>query len=327
MIKKICTIYHGDDWHKDTPFSNPEDPTKRSFEEFYTIGTEKYNIKFYRACIKWFDVEKNHFKKAWTFEDGVWKKIEKPVAVDAIFDKVTGKRDHELFELKTKISQKTPMLNHPLFRVITNDKLSQYMLFKKHMPKTILVNNYPELDSAIKKTSSEKIVLKPLHGSGGFGIYIGEKNDIPQKSELEFPMIVQEFIISTKGIPGFSKEEEVSDLRLIYTDHQFVYALSRIAKKGSLFTNFHQGAHAILVPENKIPQNVIEMAQEVKEILSTFPHANYSLDFIFDDSGEAFLVEMNTTPGFDLLHIVGDDATKNKNLSTFIDSMNKITHK
>ncbi|PID52698.1 MAG: hypothetical protein CR972_00625 [Candidatus Moraniibacteriota bacterium] len=327
MVKKICTIYYGDDWHKKVPFNSQNNPTKKSFEEFYTQAQNEFGVIFYRASLKWFNVQKNYFTKAWTFDGKNWIKINKPVSVDVIYDKVKGSRDYDLLGLKKEIMQKTPIYNHPLFRTITNDKLSQYMLFQDCMPKTLLANTYSELKDALKKIPDKKVVIKPLHGSGGFGIYIGDKDGALKEDSFTFPVIIQEFIKSTKGIPGFSQKDEVSDLRLIYVDHELIYALSRIAAKDSLFTNFHQGATAVLVPENKIPQSIIKLSQKIQKTLSVFPHANYSLDFIFDDNAKPFLVEMNTTPGFDLLHIVGDDEIKKKNLSAFINAASKVANK
>lgn len=322
MKKNIVIIYSGDDWHKKTPFSKKSLDTKLSFEDWYERAV-KYNIKFYRASIDWFDKDKNIFTKAWTFEKDEWKKISKNIKPHAIYDKTRGKNDYLSFEMKMDTFKKTPILNHPLFRTITNNKLSQHMLFGEYMPSTALANNKKELSNSFKKIEGSQVVIKPLHGSGGFGIFIGKKTDA-QKKRLAYPVIVQKFIKSTKGIPGFSKKNEIADLRLIYTDHKLVYALSRIAKKGSLFTNFHQGAKAVLVPKNKIPENVLILSKKIVEKLSIFPHANYSLDFIFDNNEKPILVEMNTTPGFDLLRIVGTEKIKKDNFELFIKSVNEM---
>ncbi len=318
MTKKIVIIYSGDDWYKNNPLSTAPE-TRLSFEDWYERA-DQYNIKFYRASINWFDQKKGVFKKSWTFEDDKWIKISNSIKPAAIFDKTAGKYDYITFEQKMEIFKKVPILNHPLFRTITNNKLSQYMLLGDYMPQTLLANNKKELSNALKNLKGSKVVIKPLHGSGGFGIFIGNKVDALKK-RFTYPVITQEFIISTKGIPNFSQKDEVADLRLIYTDHKLVYALSRIAKKGSLFTNFHQGASAILVPKNKIPKNVQKMAKNITKKLSVFPHANYSLDFIFDNNKKPILVEMNTTPGFDLLRIVGTKQIKKLNFELFVKSI------
>ena len=275
-----------------------------------------------RGSRKWYEKEKNIFKKAWAYRDKKWIKIKKPIKPDLIFDKIMGKRNYELLDFKVEVSKKTKFFNNPLFRVTVDNKLTQYLILSEYMPKSFLANDKKELKRAIEKVKSNKVVVKPFHGSGGFGIRIDNKKNI-LKYRFNYPVFVQEFIKSEKGIPGFSKKREVADLRMIYMNHKLIYSLSRIAKKGSLFTNFHQGAVAVLVPQKKIPKSVKKMARKIVRKLSVFPEANYSLDFIFTNTGKPLLVEMNTTPGFDLLHIVGDEKIKERNFKEFISVLSK----
>lgn len=313
-LKKIVVIYYGDDWKKDIPFISV--PTRESFQDWHIRGL-KNNIEMYRASFRWYDEGKNIFKKSWAYRNGKWIKINKPIKPDLIFDKIKGRWDFPLFDKKMKVLSKVKIFNHPLFRTILDNKLSQYIIFSEFMAESFLANDDHDLKRAIKKIKSPKVVLKPLYGSGGIGITINEKNKTFDQ-KITYPIFVQEFIKSTRGIPGFSKNKEVSDLRMIFINHKMIYALSRIAKKGSLFTNFHQGATAILVPEKLIPPKAKEMANKIVKKLSIFSEANYSLDFIFTDSGKPILVEMNTTPGFDLLNIVGNEKIKERHFQEFI---------
>ena len=273
-------------------------------------------IEMYRARLKWYDLKQNVFVKAWAYRDKQWIKVEKPIEPDLIFDKIAGCHDYELFDYKIEITKKTKIFNHPLFRTMVNNKLSQYLALEEFMPESFIATSRVELENAVSRISSSKVVLKPLYGSGGFGIVIDEKEKI-LKSDIEYPVLVQEFIKS-QGIPGFSSGEKIADLRMVFMNHKLVYALSRIAKEGSLFTNFHQGAKAVLVPESSIPESADEMAKKIIKKLSIFPEAHYSLDFIFDDQQQPILLEMNTTPGFDLLYELGDEKVKEKNYREFI---------
>ncbi len=322
MKRKIVVLYSGDDWEKEKPFDKNTIDTRLSFEEWYEMAND-YDIKFYRASIDWFDEKTGKFLKSWTFEDGKWIKIDNPIKVHAIYDKTVGSNNYVTFDKKMNMYLEVPIINHPLFRTITHNKFSQYMLFGKYMPMTLLANNKKELIETFDKIKGEKVVIKPLHGSGGFGIFIGKKSNA-FKEKLTYPVITQKFIKSTRGIPGFSQKDEVSDLRLIYTDNKIVYALSRIAKEGSLFTNFHQGANAVLVPRNKIPKSVEKIAEEITKILAVFKNNHYSLDFIFDDDEKPIFVEMNTSPGFDLLKIVGTEKIKKRNFELFVKSLDDI---
>jgi glutathione synthase/RimK-type ligase-like ATP-grasp enzyme len=313
-MKKMVVIYNENDWDKKIPFES--NPTRESFEDWHERGLEN-GIEMYRANIDWYDKKNCVFKKSWAYRDKKWLKIKTPVRADLIFDKLAGKYDYALFDLKMSICKDIKIFNHPLFRTMLDNKLSQYLFLSDFMPKSFLATNKKELVSTLGKISTTKVVVKPLYGSGGVGIIIEEKKKI-KPAKIEFPVLVQEFIKSEKGIPGFSKKEEVSDLRLIFINHKLIYALSRIARKGSLFTNFHQGAVAVLVLESEIPSSVKKLAQKIIDKLSIYPEANYSLDFIFTNSGKPLLVEMNTTPGFDLLNIVGTEEIKEKHFQNFI---------
>jgi len=306
----------GDDWKKDLPMPRSA-PTRESFEYWHELGL-KHGVEMFRGSIKWYDMKKNVFRKAWAYRDKKWIKIRKSIKPDMLFDKIKGVRDYALFDFKMEISKKVKIFNHPLFRTMFDNKLSQYLILEEFMPKSFLAIDRKSLKEAIGNISSKKVVLKPPYGSGGFGIKIVNKKQA-LKSKTDFPVFVQQFIKSEKGIPGFSKKDEIADLRMIYINHKLAYSLSRIAKKGSLFTNFHQGATAVLVPERSIPISARKIAKKIINKLSIFRDTNYSLDFIFTNSGKPILVEMNTTPGFDLLHIVGDEKIKEAYFKGFID--------
>ena len=315
----IVVIYYSNDWHKKSPLGSAP-ATRVSFEDWHERGVRN-NCELYRASIKWYDSEKNIFQKAWAYRDKKWIKVMGPIKPDMIFDKIMGKRNYSLLEFKLAVAQKTKVFNHPLFRTLLDNKLSQYLVLSEFMPKSFLATNKKELALVFKKVSTSKVVVKPLFGSGGFGIIIEEKEKAARK-KLSYPVLVQEFIDSQKGIPGFSKQKELADLRMVFMNHKLIYSLSRIAKDGSLFTNFHQGARAVLVPQKFIPKKAAEMARKITRKLSVFPEANYSLDFIFTEKSQPLLIEMNTTPGFDLLNIVGDEKIKEKNFQELLKIVN-----
>ncbi len=321
MKKNIVIIYFGDDWNKKIPLQKSI-PTREAFEDWHDRG-QKNSIEMYRASIDWYDYKKNVFIKAWAYRQEKWVKIEKPIKPHMIYDKTAGKYDYTLFDLKMRLTKKTKVFNHPIFRTMTNNKLAQYLILGDFMPKSFLATDKNNFTQALKKISTKKVVVKPIYGSGGFGIIIDEKSNIFKKNlKIEYPVFIQEFIESTKGIPGFSEKKEISDLRMIFINHKLIYALSRRAKDGSLFTNFHQGARVILVPKKLIPKSALKTAKKITRKLSVFPEAHYSLDFMFTNSGKPLLVEMNTTPGFDLLHLIGTEGIKKDNFDQLTNIIN-----
>lgn len=307
--KTVVVTYYSDDWHKAEPFSSTD--TRASFEYWHTNGLA-HGVDMYRASILWYDEKKRHFTKGWLFRDGVWKKVKKPIVPDLILDKVTSKRDYQLHGLKLRIAEHTKTFNHPNFRALFDNKLSQYMFFSEHMPPSFMVHNKQALKSSIDKIKTGRAVLKPLYGSGGFGILIDTKEKLVKK-RISYPVLLQEFVDGSDGIPG-NKNKALADLRIVFVNHKPTYALSRIAKKDSLFTNFHQGAHAEIIPINKIPATVRVMIKKIQHTLSAFPECHYSLDFLFTKKGKPLLMEMNTTPGFCLLHILGSEQIKKRDM-------------
>lgn len=313
-MKNIVIIYAGDDWEKIVPISNIG--TRLAIQD-WMIRSDKAGVNLYRASIKWYDLEKNVFTKAWRFRNGAWEKIESAISPDMIYDKVLSKYDYPMLDFKLQIAEKTLLFNSPLFRATFNNKLSQYVMFEEWMPVSRVANNKKELQNALEDIPSEKVVVKPLYGTGGFGIFIGEKEQ-SLKEEYCFPVLAQEFVLSEKGLPGISLRDEVADLRVVFCGGKISYALSRVAKKGSLFTNLHQGASGKMIDIEKIPNSVNEIIEKINKKIEVFPNAQYSLDFIFDNNGKPYFIEMNTCPGIDLVTILADEKTKQKNFEDVI---------
>lgn len=304
--KALFILYNEDDWGDVVPLQrSPE--TRISFEEFYTFSaTQGWDV--YRAHIDWYDEATGLFSRAWTFSSQSWEKKEHPPRPNAFFDKVAGKYDYALFEKKIRMSLQAPFINSPTFRTLFDNKFHQYLIFSEWMPLSFLAENRSQFIDTLKKIRTSKAVVKLLYGSGGKEVSIAEKSELLEET-FAFPVIVQEFI-PTAGVPGFSQKEEVADLRLVFINHQLVYALSRIAKQGSLFTNFHQGANAVLIPQEKIPAACMEAAESIMASLRHFERAHYSLDFMFTPEGAPIFIEMNTTPGFDLLRLVAPEEVR-----------------
>lgn len=315
--KSVVVIYAGDDWYKTAPITYEQ--TRAAFERWHEMAIER-NVQMYRASVEWYDAAAGSFSKAWAFRDGKWQKIEKEILPDLIYDKTPGACEHELFDLKMKMSERAIVFNSPLFRTMVDSKLSQYAMFSEYMPKTLVVSNEKELREGVEKISTSKIVAKPLQGSGGFGIIIGKKEEI-LKEKFSYPMLLQEFIKNNNGIPGFSGEGELADLRITYINHEPLYALSRIAQKGSLFTNMHQGATSKRVPLEMIPETVWAIAEKITDKLKMFSRAQYSLDFFFDEKGKPLFIEMNSVPGLCLIEALNDDELRQKDFDSFLSNL------
>ncbi len=71
-------------------------------------------------------------------------------------------------------------------------------------------------------------------------------------------------------------------------------------------------------PKKFIPHSALQTSKKIIDKLKIFPEANYSIDFLFSDARKPVLMEINTTPGFDLLHLVATEKIKEDNLRELI---------
>jgi len=106
---------------------------------------------------------------------------------------------------------------------------------------------------------------------------------------------LQEFIDSSKGVPGVS--HYLHDLRLVCVNEQIIYSYIREPKAGSFLANLAQGGRLIIVPRKKLPASLFPIIKQANEIFATFSPRIYSIDFMFDEKKKPWVVELNSMPG------------------------------
>jgi len=119
----------------------------------------------------------------------------------------------------------------------------------RNYPEKLLVLNYPDLtpptliarDLATLrefKHSHGDIILKPLYGNGGAGVFRLDPNDRNLASLHElFSGINREPLIAQKFVPDVAK----GDKRIILVDGQAVGAINRVPAEGETRSNMHAG--------------------------------------------------------------------------------------
>ena len=148
----------------------------------------------------------------------------------------------------------------------------------RNFPEKLLVLNYPQLMPATIITSRieviqefrEKygdIILKPLYGNGGAGVFKINYNDknfvalfeLFQMNSTE-PLIAQEFL--PEVING--------DKRIILLDGEILGAINRIPQKGEIRSNMHVGGKAVAtelsIDEIKICEQIGSTLKEHRQI-------------------------------------------------------------
>ncbi|MEI6728312.1 MAG: YheC/YheD family protein [bacterium] len=298
MNKKILVIYGKDDWESSTPSIDGVYNVK-GYEVFSDLAMEN-NTQIYRSFYKNIDPDSGRISKVWTFLNGLWQKQEVDFVPDLVIDRISAVDMYATMDFRQRLSQAVKLINDPIFSTLIADKYTQYLLFNEIMKKTNYIKNSEQLLREIVKHDS-KIVLKDLSGEGGKGVLILNKQDITQQyaRSLKYPLIMQDFLISEKGIPGVDKIPDnqifVADLRVMTIGNNIMFAVSRVAKKDSLFTNLAKGA--VFRKIDNIPKQCLQYVSKITHKLDTFGENILGIDFMFDNHGEAFLIEINSKPG------------------------------
>ena len=165
----------------------------------------------------------------------------------------------------------------------------------RNAPEKILVTEFPELMPPTLVTRDRKlihefraehgnIILKPLYGNGGAGVFFLQQGDQNLASLIElFEQSFREPFMVQKYLPDVRK----GDKRIIIIDGEPVAGLNRIPAEGEARSNMHVGGRPELSPLT---------AREL-EICATIGPALKERDMIFvgiDVIGD-YLTEINVT--------------------------------
>jgi glutathione synthase len=154
--------------------------------------------------------------------------------------------------------------------------------FKEFIPPTIISSNIEEIKKF--KEKHKDIIIKPLYGAGGEGVFYLQENDLNlnviTESALKLykaPIIAQKFI----------KEVKNGDKRILLLNGEFLGAVTRVSGKEDIRSNFHAGGAArksILSERDK------EICQKIAPELKKRGLFFVGIDVIGD-----YLTEINVT--------------------------------
>jgi glutathione synthase/RimK-type ligase-like ATP-grasp enzyme len=274
-----------------------EEPARIAYEGFSNLVKNKKKRELRIANPDDYDREEKVFKRGVFFDGKEWLIDEEGFRPLGIIDKMQSLREREYNYLKREIAANFPYINDPDFSLLFSSKLFHVLCFGDLIPRSFLISSSKDADFFLEKIESEKVVVKPLIGSGGEGVRIVDKKDLNLK-ELVMPVLFQEFIEADAQSIGMSGE--IADLRVVFVGEEISYVCTRVARKGSLMTNFHQGAQVKILDKKIIPVEVLKIIEKIQKQLIPFRKKFFSLDFIFDKKGKTWLVEINTRPGIDL---------------------------
>lgn len=140
--------------------------------------------------------------------------------------------------LLERLPKTTRVLNDPFWVRNSPEKLF-VLQFSSFMPKTLITSDIREIEDFRK--AQGPIILKPLYGNGGAGVFFLSEEDKNLNALAELfascynePMIAQEYLPAIKH----------GDKRIILIDGEPVGAIMRKAARGEVRSNLHVGGQA-----------------------------------------------------------------------------------
>jgi glutathione synthase len=133
------------------------------------------------------------------------------------------------------IMDKVLVVNHPVSVRNAPEKLVA-TLFPELMPPTLITKDIAEIKAFRERY--EDIIIKPLHGNGGSGIFHLKPGDSNLSSLIETmtliersPLMIQQYLPSVRN----------GDKRVIMIDGKAVGAVNRVPAEGEARSNLHVG--------------------------------------------------------------------------------------
>ena len=179
------------------------------------------------------------------------------------------------------IGQKTLIVNNPFWVRNLPEKLL-VLEFPDLIPETVISRDLEEIKRF--KNEFKDIIIKPLYGNGGAGIFRLREDDKNLTSLHElFSHMSSEPLIAQAFLPDVKK----GDKRIILVDGEPVGAINRVPKAGETRSNMHVGGKA--EPAN-LSQRDREICRSIGPILKNRGQVFVGIDVIGD-----YLTEINVT--------------------------------
>ncbi|SHJ00282.1 glutathione synthase [Shimia gijangensis] len=184
---------------------------------------------------------------------------------------------------------------HILDRLMPETLVVNDPFWVRNYPEKLLVLDFPDLTppttiardlDAIKafKGKHGDVILKPLYGNGGAGVFRLDRNDRNLTSLHElFTSFSREPLIVQKFLPDVSN----GDKRIILVDGEPVGAINRVPAKGETRSNMHVGGR----PEKiGLSERDLEICAAIGPLLKEKGQVFVGIDVIGD-----YLTEINVT--------------------------------
>ena len=179
------------------------------------------------------------------------------------------------------VAKETLIVNNPFWVRNLPEKLL-VLEFPNLIPDTVISRDLEEIKEF--KREFKDIIVKPLYGNGGAGVFRLKEDDRNLTSLHEFfsnlssePLIAQAFLPDVKN----------GDKRVILVDGSPVGAINRVPKAGEIRSNMHVGGKA---EPAKLSQRDREICRAIGPTLKSKGQVFVGIDIIGD-----YLTEINVT--------------------------------
>lgn len=206
--------------------------------------------------------------------DAIWMRKDPPVNQDFLY---------ATYILSLLNEKRTKVLNNPTGIRESNEKLYS-LFFPEVIPQSIVTKNISQLEEFLTDAGGE-IVVKPLDGYGGEGIFYVREGDRNANVILEsITKFGTEYVIAQKFIEKVSE----GDKRIIILNGEPLGAVLRVPKPGGEFrSNFHSGGSPA---QSDLTERDLEICEAIGPRLR-----KDGLYFVGIDVIGGYVTEINTT--------------------------------
>jgi glutathione synthase len=154
--------------------------------------------------------------------------------------------------LLDRIHPKTLVVNDPT--EVRNAPEKLYLLdYQQFMPETLITRDVADIEAF--RREHDNIILKPLYGNGGAGVYKSSRDDMNFGSVMEmFQQLYPEPFIAQRYLP----EVRQGDKRIILVDGKVAGAINRVPAQHDHRSNMHAGGLAAPTTLTKREEEICE---------------------------------------------------------------------
>lgn len=291
-MKNVFLIRSGDISKKSLPVQRKR---SKAYKVLFAMGKER-GFRMAWSATENFDGKR--FTKYFIHNGSKWELKTEPLKPHFIIDKSYATLG---VSQKMKMALVAPFMDPIQLQLLVNDKFLTEAAFPGLIHSGMIVRTNDQLRQALKKIKSRVVVVKPLASSGGRDIQILSKPKMVNY-QIKRPMLVQEFIDSSKGVPGLYKG--IHDFRLLFLNNKLVHSYIRTCAPNTKLCNVALGAGRVIVPLHKVPKEMLKISAVFQKRFAQFHNSFYSLDFIWKDGKKPIVIEANVKPG-----LAGGDGT------------------